>query len=320
MSNWRLANSLITLRNQLNGMFPARSKASDGAIGDQAHAARKSEHNPNAAGVVRAIDVTHDPKNGVDCHELAKALCTSKDNRVLYIIWNGRITVQGTNLQKWKPYPGKNAHTHHLHISVRAEAVFYDTAVKWNLDGLKADAPKLSLSTAGTSDASALLSARTNPSSDTVDAAENLPLDAGGENSAENSDGDGKTATETTKSETVETDKGEVRNEETQKNEQSVNDKVLIELPPPQGISAKLKAGIGTLFSGTFIYIVLERFGAMSFSMQSIILISVVCFFGLLGFMFWAFMDAWKSNNKITHERESKTAIDKKDLEWVAAK
>ena len=57
---WRLARSLETLRAQINALSPNRSKASDGTIGDAAHSARTSDHNPDGGGVVRALDLTHD--------------------------------------------------------------------------------------------------------------------------------------------------------------------------------------------------------------------------------------------------------------------
>ena len=50
--SWTLAPALVQLRQELNARWPGRSKASDGTIGDAAHKARVSEHNPDADGVV----------------------------------------------------------------------------------------------------------------------------------------------------------------------------------------------------------------------------------------------------------------------------
>lgn len=126
----RLAKALEQLRAQINAAYPKRSKASDGWIGDPAHAARKSEHNPNAAGVVRALDITHDPRNGVDAGKLADIIRRSGDPRVYYVISNGRIANSG---QPWRKYTGSNPHDKHFHVSVAASASLYDSAKPWVL-------------------------------------------------------------------------------------------------------------------------------------------------------------------------------------------
>ncbi len=130
--SWRLAKSLETLRSQVNAMAPNRSKDSDGSIGDAAHAATKSEHNPNAAGVVRAIDITHDPAHGFDSWAFADMLRVRADKRIYYVISNGRIANPG---QPWRTYTGANKHDHHVHISVVADAQGYDDTSPWNIGG-----------------------------------------------------------------------------------------------------------------------------------------------------------------------------------------
>jgi hypothetical protein len=124
---WRVARSLDVLLGQLNTRAPNRSKASDGSIGDAAHASRVSDHNPDAQGIVRARDFTHDPAGGLDCHWLAAQLVASRDPRIKYVIWDRRIW-QGS----WQPYSGADDHTHHLHLSVVAGPAA-DTTTPWNL-------------------------------------------------------------------------------------------------------------------------------------------------------------------------------------------
>lgn len=106
---------------------------SDGSIGDAAHASRTSDHNPwirvSGIGVVTAIDVTHDPTRGPDGIVLATALIT--DPRVKYLIWNHRIWKARTG--QWEPYRGANAHTHHVHVSVKAEQASFDNRKEWVL-------------------------------------------------------------------------------------------------------------------------------------------------------------------------------------------
>ena len=124
---WRLANSLVTLRNQVNRAYPYRSKASDGTIGDAAHAGTVSDHNPNSAGVVTAFDITHDPANGLDIAQLSQTLADTRDNRIKYIIRNRQILIPPN--WGWQIYSGSDPHTNHLHISVTS----YDDAREWQL-------------------------------------------------------------------------------------------------------------------------------------------------------------------------------------------
>lgn len=139
MTKWRLAKSLEILRAQVNAAWPARSKASDGSIGDANHASRASDHNPwvrdGETGVVTAIDITHDPKSGCDSYALAEALRKSRDPRIKYIISNGRIAagMDGPQPWVWRRYTGANAHAHHVHISVKAEKARYDDARSWSI-------------------------------------------------------------------------------------------------------------------------------------------------------------------------------------------
>ncbi len=132
---WRLAKSLETLRKQINEAAPTRSKTSDGTIGDAAHASRLSDHNPwvkdGAVGVVTAMDITHDPRNGVDCAAIAEALRTSGDPRLKYIIWNRRIWTPAKAAQ-WHAYSGVNPHDKHVHVSVVSTKALYDDAKLWS--------------------------------------------------------------------------------------------------------------------------------------------------------------------------------------------
>jgi murein L,D-transpeptidase YcbB/YkuD len=128
----RRAHSLATLLAQVNALAPNRDKSSDGWIGDAAHQATKSEHNPNAQGVVRAIDITHDPADGFDSWAFAEMLRARADPRLYYVISNGRIANPG---QAWRKYTGSNKHDHHVHISVEASATLYDDAQEWDISG-----------------------------------------------------------------------------------------------------------------------------------------------------------------------------------------
>jgi hypothetical protein len=143
LPTWRAGRSLIVLRHQVNAAAPARSTTFDGLIGDDAHAknGNKSDHNPwvkdGDVGIVTACDITHDPTHGCDANEIAEAIRASRDVRVKYVIWNGRISnssaIGNAEAWAWRPYTGPNPHDHHVHISVKPEKALYDSAAAWAL-------------------------------------------------------------------------------------------------------------------------------------------------------------------------------------------
>ena len=112
---WYTAPSLIQLRNELNAAHPGRDKSSDGFVGDTAHAARKSDHNPDysAGGVVRAGDFD---KDGIDTAKLLRIVCA--DDRVEYVIWQGGIYTRANGFRR-AVYKGSNSHNMHMHVSLR---------------------------------------------------------------------------------------------------------------------------------------------------------------------------------------------------------
>lgn len=143
--SWRLARSLIQLRKEIDEAFPKRSKASDGALGDAAHASRSSDHNPwvkdpagIVGGIVTAIDVTDDDASGADMRKLVHWLTTvSRDPRIKYLIHERRIysSYPTSSSPAWaaRPYSGVNAHAHHLHISVNSTPNRFDDGDRWGV-------------------------------------------------------------------------------------------------------------------------------------------------------------------------------------------
>lgn len=109
------APSLLALRDTIDARYPNRSKASDGILGDAAHAARASDHNDG-----NALDITYDPEHGPDLEQLAEGLFA--DERVNYVIWNRRIRNRAYEGGAWREYAGANPHDHHLHVSIHASA------------------------------------------------------------------------------------------------------------------------------------------------------------------------------------------------------
>jgi len=145
---WKLAPALAVLQQQINARAPDRSRAADGTIGDAAHQAQgsASDHNPHVviAGqpYVTAVDITHDPAGGLDCHWLRDALLragkSGDEPRIKYLIFNDVLydsrAVDGNDYTPWKPQYGYG-HTHHLHLSIMGDLSLLDRS-PWNLDGL----------------------------------------------------------------------------------------------------------------------------------------------------------------------------------------
>jgi hypothetical protein len=96
---------------QATALRPKRKKASDGLLPSAAHVHQNpnSDHNSGYA-----VDLTHDPKNGINCVEMFIKL--QDDKRVKYLIFQGRIWSQAKGVLK---YTGSNPHNSHLHISIK---------------------------------------------------------------------------------------------------------------------------------------------------------------------------------------------------------
>lgn len=133
--SWRLARSLETLLDEVNQRWPNRSKVSDGTVGDLAHSNRKSDHNPNGADVVRALDIT---AKGIDAARYAERirLAGLEGHPALragaYVIFNGRAAYASNGWQ-WRRYTGPNPHTSHIHVSVGRDASAYDNRTRWGV-------------------------------------------------------------------------------------------------------------------------------------------------------------------------------------------
>jgi hypothetical protein len=116
----KLSKAAEQLLKEVNLKYPKRDKRSDGWLGDTAHSKRKSDHNPDAQGWVRAIDIDADlnksNKASWELAEAIKAKAVNGDKRISYIIHQGRIASSRLNW-KWRVYLGSNPHVSHLHVS-----------------------------------------------------------------------------------------------------------------------------------------------------------------------------------------------------------
>ena len=119
----KLVKGGVTLRDQINARFPKRDKASDGWIGDAAHQARESDHNPDSAGWVHAIDIDKDLGAKGDAKKLADQIveyAASKKKgakRVKYVVFNDQIASATYPETKWQWRGSGYGHYDHILVS-----------------------------------------------------------------------------------------------------------------------------------------------------------------------------------------------------------
>jgi hypothetical protein len=118
----------VRLRTQIDRRWPRRDKRSDGWIGDAAHSARKSDHNPDKDGIVYAIDIDENMgkgrnRNGRTAQKLADQIIAYAMSdlpghaRIKYVVYENQIA-SGTYKNTWWKWRGKGyGHTQHIHIS-----------------------------------------------------------------------------------------------------------------------------------------------------------------------------------------------------------
>lgn len=122
-----LAPSLVRLRAEINARWPGRSTVSDGWIGNAAHQKTISDHNPDATGCVRAIDVT---STGIAPLQLLALVEADPHGRARYVIWDRHIYQRKFGWVK-RPYTGASPHTEHVHISILQTAGAADNSSEW---------------------------------------------------------------------------------------------------------------------------------------------------------------------------------------------
>lgn len=124
-----LAPSLVQLRRELRREFPKRDTRTDGWLGDPAHQARRSEHNPDAKGMVHALDIDTEPgMTEAEKRRLLRELIG--DPRVWYVIHEGVIW-SSTYGWKARRYTGENPHNGHIHVSIRLAAAAEKDTKAW---------------------------------------------------------------------------------------------------------------------------------------------------------------------------------------------
>jgi hypothetical protein len=104
--------ALAVLR-QATAIAPKRKKLSDGLLPSAAHLKQSPDSDHNTG---YAVDLTHDPANGIDCAIIFQEL--KKDSRVKYLIFNKKIWSKVRAKEGDRKYTGSNPHMKHLHISI----------------------------------------------------------------------------------------------------------------------------------------------------------------------------------------------------------
>lgn len=155
---WIVVPCLLEGRAQLDKRFPNRDKSSEGTIGDTAHQAEASSHNPDLTGhpeyrdgdavdEVRAWDADKDLRDPSDIQmeQIVQLWLTKlragKMSWIRYLIYNGRIWHRRDNFVT-HVYTGSNKHTDHVHVnSDFTQTADTVTNTYWYLDELGNSTP-----------------------------------------------------------------------------------------------------------------------------------------------------------------------------------
>lgn len=121
----RLVAAGVKLRKQVDRRWPKRDRRSDGWIGDRAHQARKSDHNPDSKGFVHALDIDadldkNDPKAAQRLANQLVAYAKSGKpgaDRIKYVVFNDRIASGTYKSTYWEWRGSGYGHRHHIHVS-----------------------------------------------------------------------------------------------------------------------------------------------------------------------------------------------------------
>jgi hypothetical protein len=148
VASWILVPCLVSLRTEFNELSPGRDKASDGSIGDAAHAQESSDHNPDETGTtpyedadnineVHAIDVDNNlRKSGWTMDKALEIIIlrhrNGQDDRLQNVIYNRRIWSRSWGWTA-RAYTGASAHTEHAHFSSRYTTAQESDTRPWGL-------------------------------------------------------------------------------------------------------------------------------------------------------------------------------------------
>jgi hypothetical protein len=150
-AGWVLVPSLVTLNNELWAIAPGRDMGASGTIGDQAHADRVSDHNPDETGAVPIHDADHvNEVHALDAdvdlrlaglnmrmivdHVVGRCRAGT-ENRLRYVIFDHEIA-EASNGWRWRTYDGTDPHTSHAHFSASYDSLREADTRSWTLEDI----------------------------------------------------------------------------------------------------------------------------------------------------------------------------------------
>jgi hypothetical protein len=126
-----LASVLVRQRTAQNAKWPKRARKHDGWIGDPAHQARHSDHNPNARGRVDATDTdSTQPAGGGGLHVPTMLASMFLHPSTNYVIHRGRIFDSEDNFRPHK-YTGSVSHDTWIHNSIHQSDAAEKSQATW---------------------------------------------------------------------------------------------------------------------------------------------------------------------------------------------
>lgn len=119
---------LKRLKAALDARWPHRDRELDGWIGDEAHQARTSDHNPDPlTGVVRARDID---KDGIHIPTVLASLMSHPATN--YVVYNRKIYRYADRFAP-RSYDGTSPHTDHIHVSIKRDKLAESNPKPWAL-------------------------------------------------------------------------------------------------------------------------------------------------------------------------------------------
>jgi hypothetical protein len=135
MADWVLIPCLKALFTEFDRIAPARDDASDGSIGNAAHEAEVSDHNPDETGSVPIHDADHlNEVHAIDVDNNLNESDLTMEKVVQFLL--GRRIWSASSGWVQKTYTGPSAHTEHAHFSASYTTSLEASTASWHLEDI----------------------------------------------------------------------------------------------------------------------------------------------------------------------------------------